>query len=115
MKIRRQAQPGADPACHGLRATRYSWDNDRGSEAEMKRKNVTVALEESVARWARVEAARRDTSLSEFLSSMLRERMREDRRYERLMIEYLAVQPALLKREDGYPTRESLHERIDLR
>jgi hypothetical protein len=35
---------------------------------------VTVTLEEDVAQWARIEAARRDTSVSRLLGSMLKER-----------------------------------------
>jgi len=34
-----------------------------------------VTLEEDVARWARIEAARRDTSVSRLLGALLRERM----------------------------------------
>jgi hypothetical protein len=34
-----------------------------------------VTLEEDVARWARIEAARRDTSVSRLLGELLRERM----------------------------------------
>ncbi len=38
-------------------------------------RNVTVTLEEDVAQWARVEAARRDTSVSRLLGELLKERM----------------------------------------
>ena len=38
-------------------------------------KNVTVTLEEEVARWARIEAARQDTSVSRFLGDILKQRM----------------------------------------
>ena len=38
-------------------------------------RNVTVTLEEDVARWARIEAARRDTSVSRLLGEMLKDRM----------------------------------------
>jgi hypothetical protein len=38
-------------------------------------RNVTVTLEEDVARWARIEAARRDTSVSRLLGALLKERM----------------------------------------
>jgi hypothetical protein len=38
-------------------------------------RNVTVTLEENVARWARIEAARRDTSVSRLLGALLKERM----------------------------------------
>lgn len=38
-------------------------------------RNVTVTLEEDVAQWARIEAARRDTSVSRLLGEILKERM----------------------------------------
>ena len=38
-------------------------------------RNVTVTLEEEVARWARVEAARQDVSVSRLLGSLLKELM----------------------------------------
>lgn len=38
-------------------------------------RNVTVTLEEDVAQWARVEAAKRDTSVSRLLGELLKERM----------------------------------------
>ena len=38
-------------------------------------RNVTVTLEEDVAQWARIEAARRDTSVSRLLGAMLKEHM----------------------------------------
>jgi hypothetical protein len=38
-------------------------------------RNVTVTLEEDVAHWARVEAARRDTSVSRLLGALLKERI----------------------------------------
>ena len=38
-------------------------------------RNVTVTLEEDVAQWARIEAARRDTSVSRLLGEFLKEKM----------------------------------------
>ena len=38
-------------------------------------RNVTVTLEEEVAQWARIEAAKRDTSVSRLLGEVLKERM----------------------------------------
>ena len=37
-------------------------------------RNVTVTLEEDVAQWARIEAARHDTSVSRLLGALLKER-----------------------------------------
>lgn len=52
-------------------------------------KNVTVTMEESVAEWARMEAARRNTSVSRLIGEMLAEKMRHDDAYERAMREAL--------------------------
>lgn len=38
-------------------------------------RNVTVTLEEDVAQWARIEAAKRDTSVSRLLGELLKQRM----------------------------------------
>lgn len=40
-------------------------------------RNVTVTLEQDVAQWARIEAARQDTSVSRLLGELLKERMGE--------------------------------------
>jgi hypothetical protein len=42
-------------------------------------RNVTVTLEEDVARWARIEAAKQDTSVSRLLGELLKERMGKPR------------------------------------
>jgi len=42
-----------------------------------KLRNVTVTLEEDVARWARIEAAQKETSVSRYLGELLKERMLE--------------------------------------
>jgi hypothetical protein len=52
-------------------------------------KNVTVTMEEDVAAWARMEAARRNTSVSRLIGEMLAEKMRHDDAYERAMREAL--------------------------
>lgn len=74
-------------------------------------KNITTTVEDEVARWARVWAARSETSLSRLVSERLRCRMREDQGYEQAMQRYLAVQPTPLKAGGRYPKREELHER----
>src|ERR1700690_3210284 len=57
-----------------LRVTRSSCYTDSVSSSNRLR-NVTVTLEEEVAQWARIEAARRDTSVSRLLGALLKERM----------------------------------------
>lgn len=80
----------------------------------MKR-NITVALDDATARWARVQAARQDTSVSDFLGSLLRERMAAETAYERAQEAYLELKPVKLKKTGSYPQREEVHERRRIR
>jgi hypothetical protein len=77
-------------------------------------RNVTVTLEEEVAQWARVEAARRDTSLSRLLGDLLRERMDAQQGYEQAMRNALGRKP-FLRSKGPYLTREEAHDRNRLR
>lgn len=78
-------------------------------------RNVTVTLDDETARWARIEAAKREMSVSRFIREMLRERMAGQLTYEAAMERYLARVPAPLKRGGPYPRRDELHDRADLR
>ena len=75
-------------------------------------KNVTVTMEDAVADWARMEAARRNTSVSRLIGEMLAEKMRHDDAYERAMNEWLQRMPsyqsdgaASMKRDETYAER----------
>ena len=50
------------------------------TRADMR--NVTITLDDETAAWARIEAARRDTSVSRLVGEMLREKMARDNAYE---------------------------------
>jgi hypothetical protein len=78
----------------------------------MKRnlRNVTVTLEEDVARWARLEAARKDVSVSRLLGTLLRERMIQQDAYERAMKRALARKP-FLNTDGRYLSRDEVHDR----
>lgn len=79
-------------------------------------RNVTVTLDEETVRWARIEAARRDMSLSRFIREILRERMEDRARYEDAMRRYLSRGAGPLRREAiPYPTRDEVHSRAGLR
>ena len=54
-------------------------------------KNVTITLKEEVARWARIKAAERNTSVSRLLGEILQERMKEEEAYRLAMDQYLAI------------------------
>jgi hypothetical protein len=79
-----------------------------------KLRNVTVTLEEDVARWARIEAAQKETSVSRYLGELLRERMLEKNAYESAMRPALARKP-FLKTDGRYLSREEVHDRARLR
>lgn len=78
----------------------------------MGTRNVTIVLEEEVARWARVAAAERDTSLSRFLGGLVRQQMLEERDYKAAMRAFLAVKPAPRKEPGPYPRRDEIHQRV---
>ncbi|MFQ5737540.1 MAG: DUF6364 family protein [Acidobacteriota bacterium] len=78
-------------------------------------RNLTVSVKEEVARWARIWAARHDTSVSRLVGQLLEERMLREQGYKRAMRDYLSASPAPLKKETGYPAREQLHDRQSLR
>ncbi len=87
-------------------------------KTELRRKpelrNITITLEEDLARWARIEAAREDTSVSQFLAELLRQRMREQDSYEQSMRRALARKP--FPATDGrYPKREEIYDRARVR
>jgi hypothetical protein len=79
-----------------------------------KLRNVTLTLEENVARWARIEAARNDTSVSRFLADILKERMKENDEYNAAKRRALARKP-FLKSDGRYLSREEVHDRARLR
>jgi hypothetical protein len=74
-------------------------------------KNVTITLDEEVARWARIWAAEHDTSVSRLVGDLLHQRMLEEQGYQASMKQYLGAKPKRLKRSGKYPSRQELHER----
>jgi hypothetical protein len=75
-------------------------------------KNVTVTMEDNVADWARMEAARRNTSVSRLVGEMLAEKMRRDDAYARAMRE--ALEFKAIPFEGPYLTRDEIYaERLD--
>ena len=77
-------------------------------------RNVTVTLEEDVAQWARIEAARQDTSVSRLLGALLKERMSAQDDYGKAMRRALSRKP-FLRSKGRYLTREEAHDRHRLR
>lgn len=79
-------------------------------------KNVTVTLDEDVARWARIRAAELDMSMSRMLGEMLRGQMSRRVTYETEMRQYFVRELRPINAEgSAYPAREELHDRTGLR
>lgn len=78
-------------------------------------KNVTISMDEEVAAWTRIAAAKREQSVSRFVGDVLREQMVRDQAYEQAMRAFLAVRPAAGSGGRRLPSREEVHERAGLR
>ncbi len=79
-------------------------------------KNVTITLDEPVARWARIRAAELETSVSRFVGELLRRNMVEEDSYHVGMQYYLSQTPQpLRKSQRPYPRRQELYDRRSLR
>jgi hypothetical protein len=77
-------------------------------------RNITITLDEALARWARIEAAKRDTSVSGLLAMLLKELVREEDGYDSAMRRALARKP-FLNSDGRYLSREQTHDRSNLR
>lgn len=79
-------------------------------------KNITITLDERTAAWARVYAAKQNSSVSRIVGEMLQQRMVELREYDEAMRRFLSKEPVRLKRAGKrYATRDELHDRARLR
>jgi hypothetical protein len=74
-------------------------------------KNVTITMEPHVADWARLEAARRNTSVSRLVGELMAEKMRHDDAYERAMNEWLQRDVRFSSDGSAYPQRSDTHAR----
>lgn len=73
-------------------------------------KRITITLDEEVARWARIKAAARNTSVSRLVGEMLKEKMQKEKAFLLVMEQYLGAKPQVLKKAgERYPRREELH------
>ena len=74
-------------------------------------RNVTITMEDTVADWVRMEAARRNSSVSRLVGELLAEKMRHDDAYERAMREALEFKPWGGSDGSPYPGRDALLQR----
>jgi hypothetical protein len=73
-------------------------------------KNVTITMDEDVAKWARIEAAKRNTSVSRLVGEMLAQKMASDDSYERGKVEALSFKSFGISSGD-YLSRNEIYER----
>ncbi len=78
-------------------------------------KNVTITLEEEVARWARVHAANENKSVSRLVGEMLKQEMLKEEIYSKSMRSYFSKKPKRISESGKYPTRKELYDRKGLR
>ena len=77
-------------------------------------KNVTITVEDDALEWARIEAAKRNSSVSRLVGEILREKMRQEDAYEQAMREALKFES--WGASDGpYLTRDEMYDRARFR
>jgi hypothetical protein len=73
--------------------------------------NVTLSLDDDVARWAQSRAEETKTTLVQFLEQVLRDQAEEDAIYKAAMERYFSLQPTRISENGRYPKREELYDR----
>lgn len=74
-------------------------------------KNITVTMEEPDADWIRIEAARRNSSVSRLLGEHVREMRQRQEAYERALQDWLGKSRDWKSDGSRYPGRADTHER----
>lgn len=75
-------------------------------------KNITITMEDAASEWVRIEAAKRNTSVSRWVGEMIAEKMRHDDAYGRTMREALRFEPIVF--DSDYLKRDEIYaERLD--
>jgi len=75
---------------------------------------VTITLEEDVAQWARVFAAKNNTSVSQLLGQILKEKMVQEDEYQAAMNRYIS-RKSTIRSKVRHPKREELYDRTRVR
>ena len=70
-------------------------------------KNVTITVEDATLEWARIEAAKRNTSVSRLVGEMLTDKMQFDDAYVRAQREWIADTSSFNSGGQTYPLREA--------
>lgn len=74
-------------------------------------KNVTITLEESALEWARIEAAKRNSSVSRLVGEILTEKMRQEDAYAQAMRGWMGKERCWVSDGAAYPNRAQTYER----
>ena len=74
-------------------------------------KNMTITVDEDVARWARLKAAEENTSVSKLVGRMLAREMRLNDEYWQAFERWKEIPPIPGIAGEPKLTREQLHER----
>ncbi len=69
-------------------------------------KNVTITVEDATLEWVRIEAAKRNTSVSRLVGEMLTEKMQFDDAYARAQRDWLADTSSFTSSGQTYPVRD---------
>jgi hypothetical protein len=78
-------------------------------------KNVTITVEETVLEWVRIEAAKRNSSVSRLVGEMLADKMRHDDAYLRAFEEWKADRVRFDSGGQPYPRRADIYDQGPVR
>ena len=70
-------------------------------------KNVTITVDDTALEWVRVEAAKRNTSVSRLVGEMLQEKMQLADAYQRALHDWQAKERPWCSNGNTYPCRNS--------
>jgi hypothetical protein len=70
-------------------------------------KNVTITVEDATLEWVRIEAAKRNTSVSRLVGEMLTDKMQFDDAYARAQREWVADTSGFNSGGTAYPQRDA--------
>lgn len=71
-------------------------------------KNITITMDEAVADWVRIEAARRNTSISRMVGEMLAEKMLHTDAYQRAAHDWASKDRTWISDGQPYDNRDHL-------
>ncbi|MHB1203039.1 MAG: hypothetical protein ACYCZC_07845 [Acidithiobacillus sp.] len=77
----------------------------------MGKVNVTITINEETADWARIEAAKRRSSISRMLGEMLESQYRQDNAYAQAMQDFFSREPLPITGGEPLPSREERYDR----